>query len=1215
MSAADRIRHVAGALFAGSLTRRFVLAIVVLHAALITAFVSDLVRREQLVLEQQSRASLLAEAELLARSGREWMLSQDLAGLGELLQPVQATPDLEYAMYLDVQGRVLAHSDPELVGKRLSDPLSRRALAEAGSERQTHLIQHSDALSDVLAPVRYGDRLVGWVRVARNHGGVSSALQHALFDGVSYALTAIVIGTLLAMLLARGLTADLRRARLLFEQVRGGDLSQRIPHRRQDELGELLSGINETLDSLERNERMLQQAQERLALAVKGSNDGVWDWDLVSNDVYYSPRWKQMLGYSDHELGNRPDAFLDRVHPDDLPPLMERVNDYLEERIPIFEAIVRARHRDGRWRWILTRGLAVRDAEGRPRRMSGTHTDLTPLKEAEAGLALERSRLYSLLGHMQVAVVMEDASGRIAVCNQGFCDLLQPGKDASELVGRDCAALFADAQSMFAGGQAEIDRFRQIAREGEPVVGERVHMADGRVIERDMLPIRVGDTPQGVLWTFRDITARMHLERSLAAQKERLRVTLLSIGDAVIATDGQGQIEFLNPVAEQLTGWPNSDAAGRPLSDVLRLIDGETRQARPDPAMGVLSGQPVQPMDGQTLLLSRNGDECVVDDSASPIRDAQGGISGAVVVFRDSTDRHRMQERLRWQATHDPLTGLANRLLLEDRLKQAMTRTRRQDNLLAVCVLDLDEFKAVNDRLGHEAGDELLQTIARRLGSAVRADDTVARLGGDEFVVLLGALRDVVEMDVCLQRMLDALAAPVRIAGEEVVTPASIGVTLYPLNDSDADVLLRHADQAMYAAKQAGGRCYRLFDFQHSQVSVERMRRKERIAEGIADGEMRLYFQPRVDMRLGRMVGAEALVRWQHPEEGLLPPDSFLPLIEDDEQIHRLGDWVIRTALASLAAWRAQGVQFAVSVNISAPHLLTSGFVDRLASLLAEQPHLPREALEIEVVESVALHDIEHAAAVVRNIRQLGVRVALDDFGVGYASLGYLRRLPVDVVKIDKSFVLDMLDDEDDFEVVQAVIALTRALHRESVAEGVETPEHALLLLRLGCHQVQGYGISRPMPADALLPWLASWVPDPRWAEWRDVRWEPDDLPLFTAERDFHRWTEQVLGLAEGRPTRLSEDEIRDPTRCRFGGWFHEDGLSRFGDFAEYRALDDAHRALHDLAGELVDCSHHGDAERAHSLAEQLRSARVSMSTHIEALQRAARRRAVSRMS
>ncbi|WP_018228885.1 EAL domain-containing protein [Methyloversatilis universalis] len=1198
------------ALFAGSLTRRLVFAIAVLHAVLIAGFVVDQLRRENEVLLEQARSSLLSEVELLSRSGREWVLSSDVAGLEELLAPVRGAPGLEYAMYLDTSGQVLVHSEPRRAGQRLVDPLSLSALAD-DTVAGPRLIQRTRALSDALAPIRQGERLIGWVRVARNHDAEALAISAAVRDGVLYALTALLVSTALATVLARGLTSDLRRAQQLFERVREGDLTPRLAHRRADELGDLLDGINDTLDALARNEGILQRTQERLELAVKGSNDGIWDWDLISNEVYYSPRWKQMLGYEDDELVSRPDAFLDRVHPDDLPVILDRINDYLEGRIPVFELIIRARHRDGDWRWILTRGSAVRGRDGRARRMSGAHTDVTALKQAEAGLALERSRLYGLLAQMYTGVIMEDAEGRIAVCNRAFCELFPLVENPSELVGRRRDEVFAEVRDLFAGGDEAMRRIDDIMLRGEPVIGERVDLTDGRLIERDCLPIRVGEVRQGVLWTFRDISSRMRLEHSLAAEKERLRVTLLAIADAVISTDASGHIDFLNPAAEQLTGWHNDQAARRPLGEVLRLIDPVLRRERPDPVAHALE-EGLGRVTDESLVLARGGDEKVVEHSAAPIRDALGGVSGAVVVLHDTTDRYRMQERLRWQATHDPLTGLANRVLLEDRLTQAMARARRQDRLLAVCVLDLDDFKAVNDHLGHEAGDALLQEIARRLGHSVRADDTVARLGGDEFVVLLGALSDVAEMETCLQRMLDALAEPVRVAGSSVVTPASIGVTLYPLNDSDADALLRHADQAMYEAKQAGGRCYRLFDFLNSQVSVERLRRRERIGEAITRGEMRLYYQPRVDMREGRMMGVEALVRWQHPDEGLLAPDSFLPLIEHDPEIHRLGEWVVRTALAQLAAWRAEGGRFGVSVNISAPHLLSPGFVTRLSELLAEQPQLPRQALEIEVVESVALDDIERAAAVVSDIRRLGVRVAIDDFGVGYASLGYLRRLPVDVVKIDKSFVLDMLDDEDDFEVVQAVIALAHALRREVVAEGVETAEHGLMLQRLGCSQIQGYGIARPLPADALMRWLADWRPDPRWAEWRDAGNGSDDLQLFSAVRDFNRWTEQVLGLAEGRPARLADEEIRDPTRCRFGQWFHDGGQQRYGDFEEYRAVDRSHRALHELAVRIADSSARGDRAAAQAAAVKLRVARDDLGVRIEALQRAARRRALS---
>jgi diguanylate cyclase (GGDEF)-like protein/PAS domain S-box-containing protein len=1193
-----------------SLTLRLAVTIAVLHAALMTLVVVDLLDRERDMLATETRTALMEEATLLARSGREWLLARDLAGMEELLQSLRTSPGIEYAMYLDRDGRVLAHTEDDKTGMVLADAVSQQALshADAGTAR-VRLIQSSRELSDALAPVRYGDRLVGWVRVARNHEREQLALDQLKREGALYVLVAIVLGVFAASLFARRLTTDLRSAQVLFRRVREGDLSQRLELRRSDELGELMGGINDTLDALSTQEQDLRLTRERLELALEGANDGVWDWDLVHNTVHYSGRWKSMLGIADDIDDGRTSFFMDRVHPDDLSGLLDRVNDYLEGRLPVFDHVVRARHEDGRWIWILTRGTAQRDAQGHAYRMNGTHTDVTKLKEIEAAQALEQSRLSGLLAQMYTGVVMEDADGRIALCNQAFCRLLPIAGHPSELIGRQRSELLVAALPLFADPEATRRRIEQIVDGGEPVLGDRIELADGRVIERDCVPIRVGEMQKGRLWTIRDVSSRMRLENSLAAEKERLRVTLLSIGDAVISTGVDGCINFLNPVAEELTGWSNAEATGRPLAHVLELLDADTRLPRRRPSGDLPSDVAVESADGVALLRARNGDERVVEDSAAPIRDARGKVCGAVVVFRDVTDRHRMQEQLRWQATHDPLTGLANRLLLEDRMNQAMARARRHERQLAVCMLDLDEFKSINDQQGHDAGDAVLLTMAQRLKEAVREDDTVARLGGDEFVVLLGELSGADEMHDCLARILKAVSEPVTVHGRTLSTRASIGVTLYPTNASDADTLLRHADQAMYASKQSGGNGYRVFDFAHSQASVERLRRKERVGEAVAGGEMRLYYQPRIDMHAGRMVSVEALVRWLHPDEGLLPPDSFLPLIENDPEINRLGEWVIKTALEQMTQWRAEGASFGVSVNISAPHLLTPGFVARLSDLLAEWPDVPRDLFEIEVVESVALDDIERAANVVGEVRALGVRVAIDDFGVGYASLGYLRRLPVDVVKIDKSFVLDMLDDEDDLEVVQAVIALAHTLRRESVAEGVETLEHALLLLRLGCHLVQGYGISRPMPPSDLLAWNAAWTPDPRWRAWRGVRWDLDDLPLFTAEREFRRWVDQLLRLAEDGSARRPGGDVRDPSACAFGQWFYGAGRARYGSFEEYRVLEARHSELHDLGGRILDCVDAGDLSGARPVATTLRAVRDQVSSNIDALQRVAGRR------
>jgi len=458
-----------------------------------------------------------------------------------------------------------------------------------------------------------------------------------------------------------------------------------------------------------------------------------------------------------------------------------------------------------------------------------------------------------------------------------------------------------------------------------------------------------------------------------------------------------------------------------------------------------------------------------------------GTTSHIIALVRDISERKRYQNELEFLAHHDPLTQLPNRILLTDRLQQSIAQTLRSNRLLSIVYLDLDGFKLVNDRLGHDTGDRLLMLVAHRLKDTIRAGDTVCRLGGDEFALLLGDLASIDECMQTIRRLLDAIAAPYYIDQQTIQISASIGITLYPFDDADTDTLMRHADQAMYIAKQSGRNRFHLFDTEHDRQAQAHHSARLRIEAALPQEEFVLYYQPKVDMGKGTVIGAEALIRWQHPERGLIAPGEFLPIVEDSEFIIPLGEWVIRTALAQLATWQAAGLQLSVSVNIAARHLQALNFTARLAALLADYPDVSPSALELEVVESVALEDMVMVSQVIDACHELGVSFALDDFGTGYSSLSYFKRLRVDVLKIDQSFVRNLLTDDEDRAIVEGVISLTRTFKRQVIAEGVETAATGRMLLDMGCAQAQGYGIARPMPAAALPDWITHWQPDPLW--------------------------------------------------------------------------------------------------------------------------------------
>ena len=460
---------------------------------------------------------------------------------------------------------------------------------------------------------------------------------------------------------------------------------------------------------------------------------------------------------------------------------------------------------------------------------------------------------------------------------------------------------------------------------------------------------------------------------------------------------------------------------------------------------------------------------------------ADGGPDGVVSVSVDVTALVEQELRLKQQAHFDPLTDLPNRALFSDRIERAVAHARRHGERLAVCLLDLDGFKAVNDELGHPAGDLLLRKVARRLKDTLRTEDTAARIGGDEFALLLGDLNAPGECESVLKRILDALAIPYPIADREVRVTASIGATVFPIDAVDPDQLLRHADHAMYTAKLAGKNRFSLFDPTQESRARANFGLIRKIEDALAHGQFTLHYQPKVDCRQGRVIGLEALLRWQHPVLGLRMPGEFLPLIEHEDVIVSIGNWVIAEALREQTRLRAAGHDLSISVNIAARQLLRGRFADQFDAILAEYAEADPGRLEIEILETAALEDVAAVGQLIADFQGRGVRFALDDFGTGYSSLAHLKHLRADVLKIDQTFVRDMLDDPGDLAIVQGVVGLAGAFHRDVVAEGVENLAHVRALLGLGCHVMQGYGISRPLPAEHLGPWLAGFRPDPGW--------------------------------------------------------------------------------------------------------------------------------------
>ncbi len=582
------------------------------------------------------------------------------------------------------------------------------------------------------------------------------------------------------------------------------------------------------------------------------------------------------------------------------------------------------------------------------------------------------------------------------------------------------------------------------------------------------------------------------------------------------------------------------------------------------------------------------------------------GLAG--IIFFDRRARRRLveraeaEERLQQLAHYDPLTQLPNRLLLADRLAQAIAQARRNNALLVIGFLDLDGFKTVNDSLGHGVGDRLLVEVADRLKGFIRGGDTIARLGGDEFVLVLGGLDSLQECDSVLNRVLGAIAAPYTVDGRNLKLSASIGVTLCPSDGSDPETLIRHADQAMYSAKQAGRNRYHLFDAESDRQVHAHREAYARIAAALDQNQFRLYYQPKVDMRTGQVLGAEGLIRWQHPDRGLLPPAEFLPLVNEGNLAVPVGEWVIDSALRQLLAWREAGLDLRLSVNVAARHLQYGDFILRLERIVAPYAEDLVRRLEFEVLETAALENVSNIAQLIQGCQRLGIDFALDDFGTGYSSLSCLKRLPARTLKIDQSFVHSMLVDMEALAIVEGVISLGRAFRRDVIAEGVESPEHGLVLIQLGCNLAQGYAIAKPMPAEKLAEWISSWTPDRRWL---DAGLQPlprEDLPLLAMEMEHRNWMEAMLTWLQSADQGAGGLPQLDPHSCRFGRWYEGAGRERYSQLPCFRALRPRHERLHRLSMELAELSGAGRIDEARSRIGELIQARDHLLHSLEEL-------------
>lgn len=715
-----------------------------------------------------------------------------------------------------------------------------------------------------------------------------------------------------------------------------------------------------------------------------------------------------------------------------------------------------------------------------------------------------------------------------------------------------------------------------------------LHCYEGKEFD---IEFRIIDTQQNIRWvrssgkaeidssgqpvlmrgTVQDITNQKIIEQKLQLSSRVFTETK----EGIIITNTQGFIVDVNPSFCEITGYTREEVINHNpniLSSGKQNTEFYVNMWKSINELGYWQGE----------IWNRKKEGTLYAEllSISSIADEEGNILNYIGIFTDITNSKKQQESLELLAHYDMLTKLPNRVLLADRFTQALAHCKRQENQLAVCFLDLDYFKPINDLYGHGAGDKLLVEVAERLTAIIRDEDTVSRQGGDEFVLLLSDIDSFTECEQMLKRIIASIAQPYLIEGLSLSISASIGVSLYPLDDSDLDTLMRHSDQAMYQAKQAGRNCYHLFNAQQDKLDSKRNIKLNEIKSALIKKEFCLYFQPKVDMPSGNVIGAEALIRWNHTEKGVIPPLKFLPFIEGTELETQVGIWVINEALNQLDKWKKQGIDLEVSVNVSSYHLQHLSFVDDLETALANYPKVHSKNLQLEILESSALGNIETITNIIKTCNEaLGVSVALDDFGTGYSSLTHLRNLPAKTIKIDQTFIRDLLDDPNDLAIIDGVIGLSNSFNRKLIAEGVETTEHGLVLLVMGCNEAQGYGISRPLPDIDFQNWLFDYRPNQEWISCANKDRTQKDKKIKLFKLTFAKWKERFVNKLQSSPGNIGQWPILERTKCHGGIWIKRARQDQIFEERWLIKLEEAHNVVHETADDLFKRYHENENE------------------------------------
>jgi diguanylate cyclase (GGDEF)-like protein/PAS domain S-box-containing protein len=775
--------------------------------------------------------------------------------------------------------------------------------------------------------------------------------------------------------------------------------------------------------------------------------DALFVCDSTGRIEYANRAAAALLGYSESELQHR------------------KIDELLAQDVPLSTKLTRKSLRNDEYvfasksgeRVELTLSIApvLRDGQSAGAVIIGR--DIRDRKRAEREVLQAVTLLQSTLDSTADGILVINSEGRVVSYNQRFVEMWRIPANVMD-AGGDRMVMRAIAEHLTVSDEFA-RTMRALATQPEAESFDLLELKDGRRFERYSIGRRIEDALDVRVWSFRDVTARFVAEAALRESEIRYRLLFEQNAAGVCVSRLEGEIIDCNATFAALLGYRRDQLIGQEMSSLF-VRDEECHDLRQ-----MLGG--VGSLNSVEVELRRaDGSQVWVLKNLVLVGDSLTGVVHATVV--DISDRKRAEEQIEFHAYHDVLTQLPNRKLFTDRLRHALTHAKRAGKAVAVMFIDLDHFKTINDTLGHTAGDELLLEMARRLRECVREDDTVARLGGDEFTIILADLRQPEDALDVAQKILDTVQQTFSIGSMPVSTSASIGIALYPVDGVDAESLLRNADSAMYRAKEAGRNTFQLCTDEMKQRAMERLSLESRLRAAIRDGQLMLAYQPQIELLTGRTIGVEALVRWNDPERGVIQPSSFIPIAEETRLIIPLGEWVLRTACRQAKEWHELGAeQLRIAVNLSARQFQQHDLVDMVRNALDEVDLAP-SALELEITETTAMQNADVTVEVLRALREIGVGISIDDFGMGYSSLNYLKRFPINAVKIDRAFVNDLATDEGDAAIVSAVISMARSLRLRVVAEGVENAAQFAFLRSRKCDEAQGFYFSRPVSAEEL---------------------------------------------------------------------------------------------------------------------------------------------------